>query len=279
MKIKQGTRVLITGAGSGIGAAIALDAARRGARVFATDINLESAQATAEKCRAFKAVAEADKLDVSSLAEWEHVAAKIDGMWSGIDLLVNNAGIAIIGRVGEIAVEAWQKILTINQWGVIYGCHVFVPRLKAQRSGYILNVASLAGLTPGPEFGPYSVSKAAVVALTETLALELRGSGVGVSVLCPGFLRTNIFESAIGVGAQGTLEPIYRGMTADETMTAEDVARAALDAVGRGRIYILPMATARRIWRAKRLAPEMFLKKIWPLAEKQLKKRFAAKAT
>lgn len=279
MKIKQGTRVLVTGAGSGIGAAIAIDAARRGARVFATDINLESANATADQCRVMKVEAQADKLDVASLADWDSVAARLDSEWGGIDLLINNAGIAVIGRVGEIAIESWQKILTVNQWGVIHGCHVFVPRMKARKAGHILNVASLAGLTPGPEFGPYNMSKASVIALSETLALELRGSGVGVSVLCPGFLRTNIFESAIGVGAKGTLEPIYRGMTADETMTAEDVARAALDGVERGRIYVVPMASARRIWRAKRLAPEFFLKTIWPAAEKQLKKRFASKAT
>src|SRR6185312_10510780 len=114
-------------------------------------------------------------------------------------LVINNAGVAVGGRVGEVALDDWRWIMGVNLWGVIHGCHVFATQLRAQGSGHILNVASAAGLLAPPGMAPYNVTKAAVVALSETLRGELRDAGVGVTVLCPTFFRTNIAASSRAV--------------------------------------------------------------------------------
>ena len=126
----------------------------------------------------------------------EALAAEADRAFGGTDLVVNNAGVAVGGPVGAVPLDDWKWIFGVNLWGVIYGCHVFVPRFKAQGHGHVINVASAAGLLSAPEMGPYNVTKAGVVALSETLAAELSGTGVGVTVLCPTFFRTNILASS-----------------------------------------------------------------------------------
>ena len=107
---------------------------------------------------------------------------------------MNNAGVAAGGLVGEQSLDDWKWIVDINLWGVIHGCHVFAPRFRAQRSGYILNVASAAGFVSLPEMASYNVTKAGVIALSETLCGELSPCGVRVSVTCPSFFKTNLMD-------------------------------------------------------------------------------------
>ena len=139
---------------------------------------------------------------------------------------------------------------------MIHGCHVFVPRLRRQKSGHIINVASAAGLLCPPMMGPYNVTKAAVVALSETLFGELREEGVGVSVLCPTFFPTNIHKS------ERIDDPRLRGITEKLVMqgkpSAEEVAAITLDAAARGELYITPQADGRWMWRFKRMMPTRF---------------------
>lgn len=172
----------------------------------------------------------------------------------GVDLLINNAGVAVGGSIGQIPLEDWRWIVDVNLWGPIYGCHTFVPRLRQQGSGHVLNVASAAGLFASPQMGPYNVTKSGVVALSETLFSELQPVGIGVSVLCPTFFETNIAKASRMSGDPGMLN-LVQGLMSGAGLQAADVARIALDGVAKDELYILPHADGRWMWRLKRLNP------------------------
>ena len=252
MSFPSAPRAVVTGAGSGLGRALCLELADRGAQILATDIDEDAARATADLCAGSVHVA---RCDVSKLADVEALGTLADERLGGVDLVINNAGVAVSGRVGEISIADWQWLLGVNLWGVIHGCHVFAPRLRRQKSGHILNVASLAGLVHLPPLAPYNVAKAGVVALSETLRFELARDGVGVTVLCPSFFATNIAASSRG-DAGG--RELGAKVLAKSKVTAETVARAALDGAASGEFMVIPMAEGRWAWRLKRLAPEGF---------------------
>jgi len=181
---------------------------------------------------------------------------------------VNNAGVAAAGAVGQTPLEDWRWIVGINLWGVIHGCHVFAPRLAAQGGGAILNIASMAGIVCAPLMGSYNVTKAGVIALSETLAAELRDHGVRVTVLCPAFFRTNLLETARSATAE--LAALGRTAFAHSTMSADEVAATALRAVARGRLYCLPMGAGRIVWRFKRALPERYARLLSPARMRRL---------
>jgi NAD(P)-dependent dehydrogenase (short-subunit alcohol dehydrogenase family) len=225
----------------------------RGAKVLVSDVDRAAAEETA---RLVGARAHAMQCDVSKLADVEALAKEADRLLGGVDLVINNAGVAVGGRVGEVPMADWEWIVGINMWGVVYGCHVFVPKLRAQKSGHVINVASAAGLLSPPMMGPYNVTKAAVVALSETLHAELASDGVGVTVLCPTFFRTNIGKSARGTDA--TLSSLVEKRMAESKVQANDVARIALDAAQKNVLYVVPQADGQWAWRIKRMMPEKF---------------------
>jgi NAD(P)-dependent dehydrogenase (short-subunit alcohol dehydrogenase family) len=244
---------VITGAADGLGRALAVELARRSAHLILSDIDVAGAEDTAGIAMAEGATsARVVRCDVTRLEEIEALNAACAG---DIDLVANNAGVASAGKVGELPVQDWRWTVEIDLWGVIYGCHVFVPRLRRQGHGHILNVASAAGLLCAPGMGAYNVAKAGVVALSETLAAELLGTGIGVTVLCPTFFQSSIAKSG------RFAEPRVRARAqrlVERGKAAESVARAALRCVDRGRLYALPMADARWLWRLKRLSPQIF---------------------
>lgn len=251
---KRDARVVVTGAGSGLGAALCDDLAARGARVVAADLDLASAQRTAARCGpGVHAVA----CDVADLAAVERLADEADRLLGGVDLVVNNAGVAVVGQVGEVPIPDWRWVIDVNLWGVIHGCHVFVPRLRAQRSGHVLNVASAAGVLSMPQMAPYNVTKAAVVALSETLYAEVAGDGVGVTVLCPSFFPTNLCR-AERTSVDEKLRRAANRLVDKGTWTAAEIARAALAAVDAGALHVTPQLDVRWAWRLKRLAPTTF---------------------
>ena len=249
---------VITGAGSGLGRAIAIRLARPGAKLLLADINLEGGEETARLCESRGATARALVVDVADAAQVEQLGAEADGWLGRIDLVVNNAGVAAAGMIGEIPLDDWRWIVGINLFGVIHGCHVFAPRLVRQGSGAMLNTASMAGFACAPMMGSYNVTKAGVIALSETLAAEVGEKGVGVTVLCPAFFKTNLLESARTADQQ--LMRMARRAFDTATMTADDVAAAALRAVERRQLYCLPMREGRIAWRLKRLMPARFAK-------------------
>jgi NAD(P)-dependent dehydrogenase (short-subunit alcohol dehydrogenase family) len=257
MPIPKEPRAVVTGAGSGLGRAFCLELARRKARILAADIDLASAEETARLVRAAGGEAVTHRCDVAVAEEVEGLAEAVDRAYGGADLVVNNAGVGVGGPVGKVPLEDWRWIMGVNLWGVIYGCHTFVPRFKERGSGHVINVASAAGLLSAPEMAPYNVTKSGVVALSETLAAELAGTGVGVTVLCPTFFKTNIARSGRTHNERGGPEDIEKMMDR-ATVQAPDVARFALETADAGGLYALPHRDGRWMWRLKRLVPETF---------------------
>lgn len=266
----EGIRAVITGAGSGLGRALCLELARHGARVMISDRDTASAQETARLLEAAGGKALLHPCDVTKPDEVETLAEAAFSQLGGVDLLVNNAGVAGAGEIGKMPLEEWKRILDVNLWGVIHGCHAFVPRLRQQGSGHILNIASAAGLMSMSFLAPYNVSKAGVVALSETLYPELKSAGIGVTVACPTFFRTNI-ASASAPYTDPKLGAAARRMVDQSRISSEAVARSLLRAVERGAPYALPLADGRWFWRLKRLTPGGFLRLTSMLHEKFLK--------
>ncbi len=252
MKITKGTRAVVTGGGSGLGRALCQELARRGARVVVSDIDLPSAERTAAELSTEAHAVVCDVADADAVAR---LADESEELLGGVDFVANNAGVAVAGPVGEVPLEDWRWIMGINLWGVIHGCHYFVPRLKKQGHGAILNVASAAGLLPAPNLSPYNVTKTGVVALSEALGTELVGSGVSVTVLCPMFFKTNIAAAARGSGVDESRRGFIEKVMERTKVQAPEVATMALDAVERGELYSVPHASGRWFWRLKRAMP------------------------
>jgi short-subunit dehydrogenase len=171
-------------------------------------------------------------------------------------LVVNTAGVGAGGNVvGATAIDDWRWTLGINLWGAIHGCHVFAPMLRQSGYGGIVNVSSAAGFGAAPRMAAYNVSKAGVLSLSETLAAEMAGTGVKVSVLCPTFVKTNIVDNGrINAGAS---EAAARLMSLTG-ISAAKVARTCLDAHDRGSLYVMPQLDAKVGWQLKRTLPRTY---------------------
>ncbi len=251
-----GKRVVITGAGSGLGRALSLALAARGCRIGAADVDVDRAEETLKTVRERGGDGEFYLLDVSRPEEVEAMAAHFFTSWGGVDVLVNNAGVAAAGFVGQAPLEDWEWILGINFWGMLYGCHFFIPRMKAQGGGWIVNVASAAGLLALPEMAPYNVTKAAVIALSETLRSELAPYRIGVTVVCPMFFKTRLLET---LRCTDDFEREFAHTSFDHArMTADQVAEAVLRAVERRKLYVIPQPSGRFFWALKRMRPGLY---------------------
>lgn len=249
-------RVLISGGASGLGRELARAYAERGAKVAIADIHAERlAEVQAELGAPHLAL----ELDVTDPAQWQTAVARVCAEFGGLDLLVNNAGIATGGPVEQESAQAWRRILDINLLGVVYGCQAALAALRESR-GAILNVASMAGLIHPPMMGSYNAAKAAVVAYSETLLFELADDGIAVHVLCPGFFRTNLHESLPpeSDAMRAVLERIFDRAK----LSAADVARAAVAGVDSGQHLILSHPEGRAAHRIKRLFPSTLYRKL-----------------
>ena len=265
-------RAVITGAGSGLGRALALDLAERGASLVVSDIDSSSADETAALVRKQGTRAEVIPCNVTKRDAVFGLIEETERRLGGIDFLANNAGVAVGGPFDEISIEDWRWAVDINLWGVIYGCQAAVPKMKAQGHGYILNVASAAGLLSPPAMSAYNVTKAGVVSLSETLYAEYKGAGIRVTALCPTFFRTNIVSSGRGATTEKDDAQIIRWMERAKVQ-APDVAKAAIDAVRDGKLYVQPMRDGRMAWRLKRTHPQRFYDTLSRAHEKFLNRR------
>lgn len=272
MSFPQPLRAVVTGAGSGLGRALALDLAKRGASLIVSDIDLSAAEETRELVRQQGATAEAIQCDVTDRDAVFALVDETEKRLGGIDFIANNAGVAVGGAFDEISIEDWRWAVDINLWGVIYGCQAAVPKMKAQGRGYILNVASAAGLLAPPAMSAYNVTKAGVVSLSETLFAEYKSEGIRVAVLCPTFFRTNIVESGRGATTDKEDAQIIRWMERSKVQ-APDVATDAIDSVRDGKLYVQPMRDGRMAWRLKRTSPQRFYESLGKAHEKFLRNR------
>jgi NAD(P)-dependent dehydrogenase (short-subunit alcohol dehydrogenase family) len=271
MTLASNPRAVVTGGGSGIGRALCVALAKRGGRVLVADLNLATAEETAEMVRAAGGKAAAVQCDVAKREAVFALPGLMTEHFGGTDAVFNNAGVAVSGPVAEIPIADWDWLMSINLGGVIDGCLAFLPVLRAQRSGHIVNVASAAGLIASPTLAPYNVSKAGVVALSESLSVELGADGIGVSVLCPTFIRTNIHlrGRSYGKGAKENAELVM----ARAKKSADEIAEITLRAVDKNQLFIVPHDDGLWAWRAKRADPEGFYKRILPPIWKRMRER------
>ncbi len=234
-------RVLVTGAGSGLGAALTRAWRARGDEVLATDLAAADPDAGGG---AIDLV-----LDVTSDDDWAAALAQVERRWGGLDVLVNNAGVAGGGRLDVATLDEWRWITEINLYGAVRGTRTFVTLFKRQGSGHIVNVASLAGLVHPAGMGSYNAVKAAVVALTETTGHELAGYGVRASAVCPSYFRTNLMASLRGAdtAAMVTLSHLVE----NAPLGADEIAAAVVAAVDAGEELILPDPAARAAYALK----------------------------
>jgi NAD(P)-dependent dehydrogenase (short-subunit alcohol dehydrogenase family) len=219
------------------------------------------------------------RCDVSALADVRNLAAEAEA-WFGDapTLVINNAGVGAGGeRIGDSPIDDWRWTLDINLWGPINGCHVFAPILReaaqdGDRCG-IINVASAASFGAAPRMAAYNVSKAGVLSLSETLAAEMTGAGVNVTVLCPTFVKTNIVTNGrINASSSSAATALMRWTG----MSPQKVARICLDTHDRGGLYVMPQLEAKVGWQIKRTVPSLYtravglLERVGPLKDDEM---------
>ena len=251
-------RVVITGAGSGLGRALALEFARKKWKIAIAEINDERAKETAVMACKAGGTAITIHCDVTKPEDLDNVLKKLLQEWQGVDILINNAGVASAGWFEKIPLEKWDWIIGLNTNSIIHGCRSFIPYFKERKSGYIVNVASNAGIASLPEMASYNATKAAAISLTETLRIELAASNIGVSVVCPTFFKTNLMDQFSSPDErQRKLADTFFGHA---TVTSEKVARHTIESIEKNRFYVITQKDGRNIWRMKRFAPELYFK-------------------
>jgi NAD(P)-dependent dehydrogenase (short-subunit alcohol dehydrogenase family) len=253
-----GRTALVTGAASGIGRATALELARRGADLALCDVDEPGLEATASEARGLGREVLARRVDVASDEAMAELARAVHERVAAVDLLVNNAGVAIGGGFLDTTLEDWSWILGVNLRGVILGCHHFVPPMvRRAAGGHVVIVASAAAFAASEALAAYCTTKFAVLGLAESLADELARHGIGVTAVCPGLIDTPITRSARLRGAWNRPEVRERMVERYRRRGygPERVARAILRAIGRGRIVAPVAPEAWALYYAKRFAP------------------------
>ncbi|CAM2974912.1 SDR family NAD(P)-dependent oxidoreductase [Acinetobacter celticus] len=271
----QQAYAVVTGAGSGIGRSFAMELARRGGTVVCADIHLETAQETVNLIQSLTSSnAYAVQCDVGLKEDVKALAEQAEQLLGHpVTLLINNAGVGLGGKFDEVSLEDWQWCMHVNLWGVIHGCHYFVPQFKQQGFGAIINVASAAGFTAAPEMTAYNVTKASVLALSETLSAELRSANIRVNVLCPTLVPTNIMKN-------GRLPKSYSGLADQLLMNhafidSDQVAKKTLNQLDANKLYTIPQPDAKLFWWMKRISPQLYAKLLgvgYPLFNTYIKK-------
>jgi NAD(P)-dependent dehydrogenase (short-subunit alcohol dehydrogenase family) len=251
-----GRAAVITGGANGIGFATAREFASRGARVMLGDIDQSALDDAVASLRADGTDAHGVVCDVRKLDDVSHLADEAFRIFGEVHVVFNNAGIAYAGPIVETRHDDWRFVIDVDLWGPIHGVEAFLPRLIAQQAdSHIVFTSSFAGLIPNVGLGPYCVAKYGVVALAETLAREVRANGIGVSVLCPMIVETNLLANTERVRSADygpatpspaeTVQQLASDPTDDSVLNVEDVARLTADAIVANRLYVLPHQAAR----------------------------------
>ena len=244
---------VVTGAASGIGLALAKRLTAAGMKVVMADIEAAALATASDELRRQGATVLATRVDVSRPEDVERLAAETYDAFGAAHVVCNNAGVAVIGAVHEHTLSDWQWVISVNLWGVIHGVRAFLPRMLAGGDeGHFVNTASMAGLTTAPFMSVYDVTKHGVVALSESMYKELTvtGAPIGVSVVCPGLINTNIMrssrnrpESLAEEGKAGPMAQAFGQALSDRLAGGyppSEVAEQVVAGIQEGRFYIVP---------------------------------------
>lgn len=245
-------RVFITGGASGLGRALANCFASAGYKVCIGDVDdgggIDALRALSEQTTAHYIHCDVtEEQDLQAAADW------LSQNWGGVDVVVNNAGVAAVGNIAEAPMADWQWIIDINLLGVVRGCKVFSELMISQGHGHIVNIASLAGLLYPPKMSAYCATKAAVVALSESMSMELDADNVSVSVVCPSFFRTNLASSVRASDPHGA--HLTRRLVNKAKLGADEIAQRIFADIEKQKFYILPHQEGVAAWRLKRFLP------------------------
>lgn len=251
----QGKVAVVTGAASGIGRAMAERFAEEGMKVVLADVETTALEKTTSEMKAEGADVTPILCNVAEKKDVERMASEAVHAYGTVHVLCNNAGVGMTGFTWEIDLKDWEWVMGVNLWGVVYGIHYFTPiMLKNGEPCHIVNTASMAGLTNGPNMAPYYTTKNGVVSVSETLykEFEMLGANVGVSVLCPGWVNTRIHESdrnrpsgPVEIDENNVVAQQYREMVEQflkKGLTPQEVAQMTFDAIKNKQFYILPHA-------------------------------------
>jgi NAD(P)-dependent dehydrogenase (short-subunit alcohol dehydrogenase family) len=267
MRELSGRTAFVTGGASGIGLALGRAFAQAGMKVMLADVEREALDAALKDLREFGQNVLGVRCDVADPEEVECAAQATCEAFGKVHVICNNAGVAAAGGIDDISLDNWRWVIDVNLMGVLHGIRSFLPRMRSHgEGGHIVNTASMAGLNAGPGFSPYAASKFAVVAMSEGLARQLRPHGIGVSVLCPSFVRTRISESGRNrlarYGKAAPLDP-----ASPTGMTVAEIAR-------RVRTGLDPAQVAARVLSA--ICEKEFYVFTHPNMREEVDERFAA---
>ena len=256
MRRFPGRRVVITGAGSGFGREFSLSFARRGWNVGVSDIDEGRADETVRQVKECGGLPQKYMCDVSKPEELQNMADCFREEWGGVDIMVNNAGVAAAGYMEEISLDDWNWIIEMDLMSVIYGCRAFIPLMKEQGNGHIVNMASCAGLACLPEMSCYNVPKAGVISLSETLRWELASRNIAVTVITPTFFETNLMDQFRS--PREKQRKMANAFFCKSSATARQVAEHAYKKVSKQKLYAVYQTDGKVMWILKRMFPELY---------------------
>ncbi|HUH72589.1 MAG TPA: SDR family oxidoreductase [Mycobacterium sp.] len=258
---------IVTGGGAGIGEAVCRELARRGALVTVADINGDDAERVTTTIASSGGRAQACRVDVADEQDIRRLVEQTAAAHGRLDYLFNNAGIAIGGDARDLTSDQWRRVLDVDLYGVLNGTVAAYPIMARQGSGHIVNISSATGLLPQPLNAPYCTAKHAVVGLSLSLRLEGADLGVKVSAVCPGYVRTNIYQNVLLVNMpreEAARKPV-------KMIEPSQAAVTILDGVARNRALIIFPGYVRWAWRGYRLFPRA-IERVFVLRMRQLRK-------
>lgn len=263
MKNLEGATALVTAAGRGIGREVALALARSGCHVLINDRGREKAERVAEEVRALGRNSEALVADLSDSSQTEEMCRRALRDHGGVDLLVNNAGIYVVGRLMDIPIEEWERSINVNLWSHIQTTQILLPEMIKKKRGHIVYMSSGAGLWGHGYIPSYVTTKFALCGFAEAVAAQARLFGIGVSVVCPLYVKTGVADSAHVYGGPAAEQSVStKGEWVDRWMSLkpEKVAQKILSAIRRDRFLVLTDLHMRLLVYGKLFFPQLFLR-------------------
>jgi short-subunit dehydrogenase len=250
MRNLQGKQALLTGAAGGIGRALAMQLAQAGAKLWLVDVDAKALSALAEDLRVKLADVRVSVVDVTDRDQLRALAHQINSQWQGLDLLINNAGVAYYGPTHQMSEAQWDRLMGINLEAPIHLTRLLMPALMSREGSHIVNMCSISGLVAGGRFNAYHTTKFGLVGFTEALRAEYGRSGLGVTAICPGPVQTNLYRDCeTGRGTRAPEPPAWLCTSPDK------VARVTLRAIRWNRRMVLVSPLAHMLFQMKRFTP------------------------